>query len=58
MKKTILTILVGMIDFILITQFIIPSLGCGSTIGEALSLLGAVALGMLNYVIFKKLYNI
>ena len=58
MKKTILTLLVGMIDFILITQFIIPSLGCGSTIGEALSLLGAVALGMLNYVIFKKLYNI
>ena len=58
MKKTILTLLVGMIDFILITQFIIPSLGCGSTLGEALSLLGAVALGMTNYVIFKKLYNI
>lgn len=58
MKKTILTLLIGMIDFILITQFIIPSLGCGSTIGEALSLLGAVALGMTNYVIFKKLYNI
>jgi hypothetical protein len=46
-----------MIDFILITQFLIPALGSGSTIGEALSILGAVALGMINYVIFKKIYN-
>jgi uncharacterized membrane protein len=58
MKKTIIALLVGMIYFIIITQFIIPLLGCGSTIGEALSLLGAVALGMIYYVIIKKLYNI
>jgi len=57
MKKIIITLLTGMIDFILITQFLIPALGCGSTTGEALSLLGAVALGMINYVIFKKIYN-
>lgn len=58
MKKIFITLLVGMIDFIIITQLIIPALGCGSTIGEALSLLGAVALGMINYVIIKKIYNI
>jgi hypothetical protein len=57
MKKIIITLLTGMIDFILITQFLIPALGSGSTIGEALSVLGAVALGMINYVIFKKIYN-
>lgn len=58
MKKIFITLLVGMIDFIIITQLIIPALGCGSSIGEALSLLGVVALGMINYVIIKKLYNI
>jgi hypothetical protein len=28
-----------MIDFILINQFILPALSCGSTLGEALALL-------------------
>ena len=55
MKKTLLLILIGIINFVIINQFLIPGLGCGSTLLEFGSLFSIVILIMLNYKLIIKI---
>ena len=57
MLKLTAILIMGMIDFVLVTQLIVPTLGCGSTIGESLAFLGLFLLGVVNYVTIKKLFK-
>lgn len=48
-KFIILMFLLGMINFILVTNVIIPLLGCGSTVGESIGALTLLGLVLADY---------
>lgn len=57
MAKIFLIFLIGVVDFILINQFIFPNLSCGSTIGESATLVFLVLVAIINIIAIAKIIN-
>jgi hypothetical protein len=57
MIKALLILILLMMDFIIVNQFLIPALGCGSTLGEGLAFLALPILGGATYTIIIKILN-
>jgi hypothetical protein len=52
--KLLIILIILIIDFVLLNQLLIPSLSCGSTIGELLAFLGIIILIHINFLFVKK----
>jgi len=57
MIKFYLILLLLMVDIILFSQIIVPALGCGSTIGEAVAFASIPLLGAITFTLIKKILN-
>jgi hypothetical protein len=57
MLKLLAVLIIGMVNFVLISQFIVPALGCGSTVGESTAFLSLFVLGMLTYITIEKIFK-
>ena len=46
-----------MLDYVLFSQIIVPALGCGSTLGEAVAFASIPLLGAITFTLIKKILN-
>lgn len=53
MKYIILMFVLGMANYILSTNVIIPLLGCGSTVGESIGALALLCLAVADYKVVQ-----